>query len=98
MQTEEHIEKQDKVLNSLDNKRRMVTDFMAKGEKLMQDPNCPKFLEGHVHKLKEAWEDTNQKAQERKKALAGKKHRESLTTHLALNNLFTDCKILSWNL
>ena len=74
MQTEEHIEKQDKVLNSLDNKRRMVTDFMAKGEKLMQDPNCPKFLEGHVHKLKEAWEDTNQKAQERKKALAGKKH------------------------
>jgi len=69
-QTEEHIEKQDKVLNSLDNKRRMVTDFMAKGEKLMQDPNCPKFLEGHVHKLKEAWEDTNQKAQERKKALA----------------------------
>ena len=52
----------------------MVTDFMAKGEKLMQDPNCPKFLEGHVHKLKEAWEDTNQKAQERKKALAGKKH------------------------
>ena len=71
MQTEEHIEKQDKVLNSLDNKRRMVTDFMAKGEKLMQDPNCPKFLEGHVHKLKEAWEDTNQKAQDRKKALAG---------------------------
>ena len=95
MQTEEHIEKQDKVLNSLDNKRRMVTDFMAKGEKLMQDPNCPKFLEGHVHKLKEAWEDTNQKAQERKKALAGKKHCESLTTHLALNNLFTNCKILS---
>merc|ERR1712088_1192583 len=69
-QTEEHIEKQDKVLNSLDNKRRMVTDFMSKGEKLMKDPNCPKFLEGHVHKLKEAWEDTNQKAQERKKALA----------------------------
>merc|ERR1712073_140966 len=61
-QTEEHIEKQDKVLNSLDNKRRMVTDFMAKGEKLMQDPNCPKFLEGHVHKLKEAWEDTKKKA------------------------------------
>ena len=56
----------------MENKRRMVTDFMAKGEKLMQDPNCPKFLEGHVKKLKEAWEDTNQKAQDRKKALAGK--------------------------
>ena len=35
----------------------------------MEDPNCPKFLEGHVKKLKEAWEDTNEKAQTRKKAL-----------------------------
>merc|ERR1712012_1126654 len=32
--TEEHIEKQDKVLNSLENKRKMVMDFIAKGEKL----------------------------------------------------------------
>jgi len=69
-QTEEHIEKQDKVLNSLENKRKMVMDFIAKGEKLMQDPNCPKFLDGHVKKLREAWEDTNEKAQIRKKALA----------------------------
>ena len=68
-QTEEHIEKQDKVLNQLENKRRMVMDFISKGEKLMEDPNCPKFLEGHVKKLKEAWEDTNEKAQTRKKAL-----------------------------
>jgi len=48
----------------------MVLDFIAKGEKLMQDQNCPKFLEGHVKKLREAWEDTNEKAQIRKKALA----------------------------
>merc|ERR1719420_1044761 len=68
-QTEEHIEKQDKVLNSLENKRKMVMDFIDKGKKLMEDPNCPKFLEGHVRKLKEAWEDTNEKAQCRKKAL-----------------------------
>merc|ERR1712193_543362 len=68
-QTEEHIEKQDKVLNQLENKRKMVMDFISKGEKLMEDPNCPKFLEGHVKKLKEAWEDTNEKAQSRKKAL-----------------------------
>merc|ERR1719323_1385463 len=70
-QTEEHIEKQDKVLNSLENKRKMVMDFIDKGKKLMEDPNCPKFLDGHVKKLKEAWEDTNEKAQVRKKALAG---------------------------
>ena len=68
-QTEEHIEKQDKVLNQLENKRKMVLDFISKGEKLMEDPNCPKFLDGHVKKLKEAWEDTNEKAQTRKKAL-----------------------------
>ena len=58
-----------KVLNSLENKKKMVLDFIAKGEKLMLDENCPKFLEGHVKKLKEAWEDTNEKAQIRKKAL-----------------------------
>jgi len=68
-QTEEHIEKQDKVLNQLENKKKMVMDFISKGEKLMEDPNCPKFLEGHVKKLKEAWDDTNEKAQTRKKAL-----------------------------
>ena len=68
-QTEEHIEKQDKVLNQLENKRKMVMDFISKGEKLMEDPNCPKFLEGHVKKLREAWDDTQEKAQNRKKAL-----------------------------
>ncbi|XP_040569687.1 muscle-specific protein 300 kDa [Lepeophtheirus salmonis] len=67
--TEEHIEKQDKVLNSVENKRRMVIDFISKGDRLMTDPNCPKFLYGHVQKLKEAWEDTVEKAQARKKAL-----------------------------
>ena len=67
--TEEHIEKQDKVLNQLENKRKMVMDFISKGEKLMEDPNCPKFLEGHVKKLREAWDDTQEKAQTRKKAL-----------------------------
>merc|ERR1711884_852396 len=68
-QTEEHVEKQDKVLNQLENKKKNVMDFIQKGEKLMEDPNCPKFLEGHVKKLREAWEDTNEKAQCRKKAL-----------------------------
>ena len=46
----------------------------------MKDPNCPKFLESHVQKLKEAWEDTNEKAQKRKKELTGnfklKKYRQ----------------------
>ncbi len=65
------MEKQEKILNQLENKKKMVLEFLAKGEKLMQDPNCPKFLEGHAKKLKEAWEDTTQKAQARKNALTG---------------------------
>jgi hypothetical protein len=69
--TEEHIEKQDKVVNQMENKKKMVLDFLSKGDGLMQDPNCPKFLEGHAKKLKETWEDTTHKAQDRKKALAG---------------------------
>ena len=59
------------MLNSLENKKRMVAEFISKGEKLMQDPNCPKFLESHLEKLKEAWEDSNEKALARKKALTG---------------------------
>ena len=59
------------VLSSLENKKRGVLDFISKGEKLMSDPNCPTFLEGHVQKLKEAWEDTNEKAQARKTGLMG---------------------------
>ena len=65
---------QNQVLNSLENKKRGVLDFVSKGEKLMKDPNCPKFLESHVQKLKEAWEDTNEKAQKRKKELTGKNY------------------------
>ena len=68
--TEEHIEKHDKVINSLENKRKMVMDFISKGEKLMEDTNCPKFLDGHVKKLREAWDDTTEKSQMRKKALS----------------------------
>ena len=58
-------------MSSLENKKRGVLDFITKGEKLMSDPNCPAFLEGHVQKLKEAWTDTNEKAQARKKGLTG---------------------------
>ena len=58
-------------MSSLENKKRGVLDFISKGEKLMSDPNCPTFLEGHVQKLKEAWEDTNEKALARKKGLMG---------------------------
>ena len=85
-QTEEHIEKQDKVLNSLENKKKMVLDFISKGEKLMQDENCPKFLDGHVQKLKEAWDDTHSKAQQRKKDL-----QDNLNSWDLFENQKVDC-------
>ena len=72
------------VLNSLENKKRGVLDFLSKGEKLMKDPNCPKFLESHVQKLKEAWEDTNEKAQKRKKELEG--NDKLLSAYLMIQN------------
>merc|ERR1712106_795170 len=53
-----------------ENKRKTVEEFIVKGEKLMEDPKSPKFLETHVNKLKEAWDVAQQKAQERKDALA----------------------------
>ena len=53
----------------MENKRKTVEEFVVKGERLMEDPKSPKFLETHVSKLKEAWDDAQKKAQERKKAL-----------------------------
>ena len=38
---------------------------------MLHDPNCPKFLESHLKKLRDAWEDTLEKAQQRKQALSG---------------------------
>merc|ERR1719431_84833 len=35
----------------------------------MEDSHCPKFLDGHVKKLREAWEDTSDRAKVRRKAL-----------------------------
>lgn len=54
----------------MENKKKTVEEFIVKGEKLMEDPKSPKFLETHVSKLKDAWEVAQQKAQERKDALA----------------------------
>ncbi len=48
----------------------------------MADPNCPVFLEGHLQKLKDAWQDTVEKAQKRKKALQGE------GSHLSAHNIF----------
>jgi len=68
--TEELMDKHGSIMRIMENKRKTVEEFIVKGEKLMEDPKSPKFLETHVNKLKEAWDVAQQKAQERKDALA----------------------------
>merc|ERR1711868_258561 len=62
---DELIERQEKSLSQLDSKRNIVTDLIAKGKVILQNPDKPKFLEGHVKRIQDGWEDTKQKAQER---------------------------------
>ena len=70
-QTEEHIEKQEKYMDQMDKKKKSVLDQTAKGEKILADPKSPKFLEGHVNKLKSLWLESNKAAEERLAGLKG---------------------------
>jgi len=66
---DELIERQEKSLVQLDTKRNIVNDLIEKGQKIMENPDKPKFLESHVQKIKEGWDLTKSKAQERLKLL-----------------------------
>jgi len=66
---DELIERQEKSLVQLDTKRNVVNDLIEKGQKIMENPDKPKFLESHVQKIKEGWDLTKTKAQERLKLL-----------------------------
>ena len=70
-ETEEHIEKQDKYMDQMDKKKKSVTEQTSKGEKILANPKSPKFLEGHVCKLKTLWSETTTAAEERLAALKG---------------------------
>merc|ERR1712241_26212 len=64
------IERQEKSLSQLDSKRNIVTDLIAKGKVILQNPDKPKFLEGHVKRIQDGWEDTKNKAQDRLQLLS----------------------------
>merc|ERR1719167_1682451 len=68
-QTEELQEKQEKILDQLDKKRKTYTESKTKGEKLMTDPKAPKFLQSHIDKLNEMWKQANTEAENRLKQL-----------------------------
>merc|ERR1740129_626420 len=52
-------------LSQLDSKRNVVTDLIAKGKVILQNPDKPKFLEANVKRIQDGWEDTKNKATER---------------------------------
>merc|ERR1719333_2027619 len=62
---DELIERQEKSLSQLDSKRNIVTDLIAKGKVILQNPDKPKFLEANVKRIQDGWEDTKNKAQDR---------------------------------
>merc|ERR1719211_145581 len=62
---DELIERQEKSLAQLDSKRAVVTDLIAKGKVILQNPDKPKFLEANVKRLQDGWEDTKKKANDR---------------------------------
>merc|ERR1711988_1306792 len=62
---DELIERQEKSLVQLDTKRSVVTDLIDKGKLILENPDKPKFLEGHVSRIELGWDDTKQKASDR---------------------------------
>merc|ERR1712110_1369816 len=57
---DELIERQEKSLSQLDSKRNIVTDLIANGKVILQNPDKPKFLEGHVKRIQDGWAETKE--------------------------------------
>ena len=72
-ETEELQEKQEKVLDQLDKKRKTYVENKTKGEKILTDPKAPKFLSGHIEALNDKWKEANTAAEDRLKQLKGNK-------------------------
>merc|ERR1712038_2024667 len=58
-----HIEFLDGIM--LSSKRGIVKDLIEKGKVILQNPDKPKFLESHVHRIEDGWDETKAKAQAR---------------------------------
>merc|ERR1712153_155857 len=59
---EELIERQEKCLSQMETKRSIVKDLIAKGKVLLENPDKPKFLESHVGRIEQGWDETKEKA------------------------------------
>merc|ERR550532_2192125 len=59
---EELIERQEKSLTQLETKRSVVKDLIDKGKVLLENPDKPKFLDSHVGRIEQGWDETKEKA------------------------------------
>jgi len=62
---DELIERQEKSLVQLETKRNVVKDLIEKGKVLLQNPDKPRFLDNHVSRIADGWDETKEKAQAR---------------------------------
>merc|ERR1711983_422250 len=46
-------------------KRSIVSELISKGKQLLENPDKPKFLDSHVSRIKEGWDETKNKASAR---------------------------------
>ena len=64
-ETEQILERHEKNLDQLDKKKKVFMDQKSKGEKLLNDPKAPKFLNGHMDRLNGLWKEANNKGEDR---------------------------------
>merc|ERR1719510_2090491 len=70
---EELIERQEKSLTQLETKRSIVRDLISKGRQLLENPDKPKFLDSHVGRIEQGWDETKEKASARLNLLTNTK-------------------------
>jgi len=68
---EDQIDKQEKVLRTIENQAIIYNELMKRGAKLKANPSAPTFLEKEISKLEEEWKKVNVKAKERLDLLQG---------------------------
>merc|ERR1712117_31204 len=49
--------------------KKTVMEQISKGEKILANPKSPKFLDGHVNKLRSLWDEANVTSEQRLQAL-----------------------------
>jgi len=70
---EELIERQEKSLTQMETKRSVVKDLISKGRQLLENPDKPKFLDSHVGRIEQGWDETKEKASARLTLLSNTK-------------------------